>query len=171
MKVSDLQPTEYNSYYSTYINLNGDQSLLEGLKKGRNKTLEFFKSIPHDKLEFRYDVGKWSVKEILQHLIDTERVFAYRAMRIARKDKTALMGYDQDEYVKQSNANKRSIDELLSDFGLLRESTIQMFSGFSTEMLTQIGKASDNPLSPRAAGFIIAGHDKHHIQVIKERYL
>lgn len=171
MKISELKSTEYNPYYGTYIKLNEARPLQKGLSIGLSETLEFFASIPNDKLEYRYEEGKWTIKEICLHLIDTERVFAYRALRIARKDKTPLMGFDQDMFVELSQANHRSMDHLLKEYRSLRESTIDMFSGFSNDMLTYIGEASDSPLSPRAAGFIIAGHEKHHIQVIKERYL
>ena len=171
MKVSDLSPTEFNPYYSVYIDLNKEQDLLEGLSSGLDQTLEFFQTIPKDKLEYRYEVGKWSIKEILQHIIDTERVFTYRAMCIAREDNTALPGFDQDAFVDRSNANGRSIDELLSEYRSLRKSTIQLFIGFSNNILGNIGEASNSPLSPRAAGFIISGHEKHHCTVIKERYL
>jgi len=171
MKVSDLTPSEYNPYYGAYIDLNNEHDLLEGLRIGLDETLNFFKTIPKDKLEYRYEIGKWSIKEILQHLIDTERVFAYRAMRIAREDNTPLMGFDQDVFVERSNANARGINELISEYRFLRESTISLFYGFSDNMLSNIGEASNSPLSPRAAGFIISGHEKHHCKVIRERYL
>lgn len=171
MKVSELRPSEYNAYYKPYIDLNNEHGLLDALRIGLAETLIFFETITKDKLEYRYEEGKWSIKEILQHIIDTERVFAYRAMRIARKDNTPLMGFDQDDYVEQSNANSRDISDLLSEYSFLRESTIHLFNGFTDIMLGNIGEASDSPLSPRAAGFIISGHEKHHCKVIKERYL
>ena len=171
MKVSDLTPSEYSPYYSAYIDLNKEHDLLGGLRIGLDETLNFFKTIPKDKLEYRYEIGKWSIKEILQHLIDTERVFAYRAMRITRGDYTPLVGFDQDVFVERSNANTRGINELISEYSSLRESTIHLFYGFSDNMLNNIGEASNSPLSPRAAGFIISGHEKHHCKVIRERYL
>jgi len=171
MKASDLSSSEYNPYYSVYINLNEDEDLLTGLRNSSSQTQKFFETIPKNKLEYRYDRGKWSIKEILQHIIDTERVFSYRAMRIARKDNTPLTGFDQDTYVERSDADSRDIKELLLEYRTLRESTIQMFYGFTENMLRNVGEASNSPLSPRAAGFIISGHEKHHCRVIKERYL
>ncbi|OUR90678.1 damage-inducible protein DinB [Flavobacteriales bacterium 34_180_T64] len=171
MKRSDLNSNEYNPYYDTYISKSGTQDLNELLGSNHIKFIDFFESIPIDKHEFRYEEGKWTIKEIIQHLIDTERVFAYRALCIARQDRTLFPGFDQDAYVLSCDANSRTMTELISEYKALRITTIIMFNSFSDEMLLEVGIASNSNLSVRAAGFIIIGHENHHSQVIKERYL
>lgn len=171
MFVSEISDSEYGSYYANYISKGGTLSLLSGLEQGMLNTKAFFESVPEDKLEYRYAEGKWTVKEIIQHLIDTEHVFVYRALRFARQDKTTLPGFEQDDYVLASVANRRTRDQLINDYLDLRESTIALFSSFSKKMLEQIGEASSADMSVRAIGFILIGHEKHHIDVIKERYL
>lgn len=167
----DLNPNEFNAYYGTYINKTSGLSLKGGLKSSGELTLSFLKSIPLDKLEYRYAEGKWTIKEIIQHLMDAERIFAYRALRIARMDQTPLPGFEQDDYILPSQANKRSIDDLINEFKAIKSATVALFDSFSDEMLLSLGTASKNSISVRAIGFIIIGHDKHHCEVIKERYL
>ncbi len=171
MFVTEIPESEYASFYANYIKKGGNLSLLSGLEQGMLNTKAFFETIPEDKLEYRYAEGKWTIKEILQHLIDTEHVFVYRALRFARQDKTPLPGFEQDDYVLASVANRRTRDQLLNDYLDLRESTIALFSSFSKKMLEQIGVASNAEMSVRAIGFVLIGHEKHHIDVIKERYL
>lgn len=171
MTAKELRPNEYNPYYQTYINKVGDLELLEGLDSNLEIVLTFFRTIPDDKLEFRYAEGKWNIKEILQHIMDTERIFAYRALRIARQDKTPLPGFDQDDYVLPSKASARNFQSLLHEFVSVRIATLELFKSFDDEMLLATGTASNSSLSARAAGFIIIGHENHHIEVIKERYL
>lgn len=170
MTNADLNPKEFNAYYSTYINKTDGLLLREGLKSSGEKTIAFLKTIPLDKLEYRYAEGKWTIKEIIQHLMDAERIFAYRALRIARKDKTPLPGFEQDDYVIPSQANKRSIEDLLNEFKAIKLATVTLFDSFSDEMLLSLGTASNSPISVRAIGFIIMGHEIHHCNVIKERY-
>ena len=171
MTKNDLSPSEFNTYYGTYIKKTGNLTLRNGLKSSGDKTMLFLKSIPKDKLEFRYAKDKWSIKEIIQHLMDAERVFSYRALRIARQDKTPLPGFKQDDYIQPSQANKRSIKDLMNEYKAIRMSTISLFESFSDDMLLQLGTASNSPVSVRAIGFIIMGHEIHHCQVIQERYL
>ena len=171
MTHQDLNHNEFNPYYGTYIKKSGALTLKEALAVNHIKILEFLGAIPHSKLEYRYTDGKWTIKEIIQHLIDTERVFAYRSMCISRKDKTLFPGFDQDEYVVNCNANQRTIDTLIEEYRSNRLATINLFNSFTNEMLTEIGTASNSNLSVRAVGFIILGHENHHCQVIQERYL
>lgn len=166
----DLKPNEYNAYYGTYINKTEGLSLRDDLKRSGEKTISFLNSIPLDKLEYRYAEGKWTIKEIIQHLMDAERIFAYRALRIARKDQTPLPGFEQDDYILPSQANKRSIDDLINEFKAIKSATVALFDSFSDEMLLSLGTASKNSISVRALGFIIMGHEIHHCNVIKERY-
>lgn len=167
----DISTEEFNSYYQNYIDKSGDLNLLDGLKSNLHSIIHFYESIPLNKLEYRYAEEKWTIKEIIQHLMDAERVFAYRALRVARQDKIDLPGFDQDEYVVTSKANTRSIKSLLDEYKCLRQSTILLFESMSSNDLASIGRASGSPASPRALGFIIVGHENHHKQIIQERYL
>lgn len=172
MTTQDLKPSEYNEYYKRYIDqLSEKTSLRKGYITGKNDVLQFFKSIPEDKLEYRYAPEKWKVKEVFQHLIDTERIFMYRCFRVARRDTTPLMGFDQDIYVKPSMANAKSIENLLNEYEINRNNSIAMIDSLSDEDLSFVGTASGNPMSARAAAFTILGHDIWHMDVIKKRYL
>ncbi len=163
---------EFNEYYTQYVNLVGDaEQLVEALRKGKTNTVTFFNSLSREQLEIRYAEGKWTPKEVLLHLIDTERIFTYRALRISRMDTTPLVGFDQDDFVLTSFANNRSISSLLSEYESVREASISLYENLDAERRAIIGTASESPLSPRAAGYITAGHEKHHITIIKERYL
>lgn len=169
--VNDLNNNEYAPFYRPYIEKAGELDLLRALKQGSENTESFFRSVPKGKLDFRYAEGKWTIKEILLHLIDAERVFAYRALRFSRNDKTPLMGFDENNYVPISEANTRSLESLMDEYLKQRVSTLAMYSNFTEEMLKRSGTASGQQMSVRAAGFVIVGHEKHHLEVIKERYL
>lgn len=171
MTVNDLHAGEYNPYYETYLKKTNDVTLIEGLQNNMDAILSFLKSIPEGKLNFQYEIGKWTIKEMLLHIIDTERIFAYRALRIAREDKTFLPGFDQDAYVLPSKANSRSMQSLLDEYKTVRLSSIALFDSFDDKMLLQKGTASDSPISVRAIGFILIGHENHHCEIIKKRYL
>uniref|UniRef100_UPI00404A2B8D DinB family protein n=1 Tax=Gelidibacter sp. TaxID=2018083 RepID=UPI00404A2B8D len=171
MTANDVSINEYNPFYQTYINKAQNVDLKRGLRQSFETVIEFLNTIPEDKLEYRYADGKWTIKEVIQHIIDAERIFAYRALRIARQDQTPLPGFEENDYVPASFANDRSRDELLSDYKAVREATISLFDSFTDAMLLQIGTASNSPISVRALGFITIGHENHHCQVIKERYL
>ena len=169
---SDLDQTEFNAYYAQYLDkLPVNTNLMESFAQGKKTVIEFFRSIPSNKLEYRYESDKWSVKEILQHLIDTERIFLHRCFRIARNDRTPLTGFDQNAYVEPSGADQKSIDELLDEFSVNRDHSIILLKSLSDENLKFTGNASGYDLSARAAAFIIPGHDLWHIDIIKERYL
>ena len=171
MKASQLLDSEYAPFYANYINRAKNQTLIIGLKSSLDSALSFFETIPEEKLEFSYDVGKWTVKDIIQHLIDAERVFAYRALRFSRQDKMSLPGFDENNYTQVAKANVRSREVLLEEYVAVRKSTILLFKGFSEDTLKLIGMASNSNMSVRAIGFVIIGHEKHHIDVIKSRYL
>jgi len=171
MKASELLIGEYKPYFLTYINKAEGFDLKDGLKSSLNQTLSFFESLPEIKLEYVYAKDKWTIKEIIQHLIDAERVFAYRALRFARGDKHNLPGYDENQYAPSSLANRRSKASLLNEYTHLRQTTISLFDSFTNDMLMQIGLADNGNMSVRAIGFVIIGHEIHHCQVIKERYL
>ena len=171
MKPSSLQSNEYAAFYKPYIEALGDFVLLDELELSSNHFIDFIQSIPSEKHEFRYAEGKWTIKDIVQHLIDTERVLAYRSLRFARKDQTPLHSFDENEYVDATAANKRTLTDLLQEYKAVRSSTLYLYKSFSNEELMYTGIASNNSFTVRAIGFIIAGHQKHHQRIITERYL
>ncbi len=172
MKVSQVQTNEYGSFYSSYISQVSDEySLLEELEISVHRLRNFVQDIPLDKYDYRYAEGKWTIKDILQHLIDSERIFAYRALRFARQDATPLPGFEENEYVSVAGGSERSLRDLLTEMAIVRESTLCLFKTFSTETLLLKGVASENEISVRALGFIIIGHQNHHQRIFEERYL
>jgi uncharacterized damage-inducible protein DinB len=172
MKVQDLNSNEYGTYQYNYLKLvSNDYNLIEELEISLHRFVKFIQDIPMDKFDYSYAEGKWTIKDIIQHIIDAERVFAYRALRFARNDSTELPGYEEDDFAKYANGSKRSIMELLNELSAVRYATLSLFKSFDTEQLSRIGIASNNPMSVRAAGFIIIGHQIHHQNVFMERYL
>ncbi|WP_378188175.1 DinB family protein [Aquimarina sp. W85] len=169
--ITHLSNNEYSSYYSNYIQKAKHEDIVLGLQHSKEEFVSFVTNLPDDKWLFSYADGKWTLVEVLQHLIDTERVFSYRALCFARNDGNSLPGFDQDQYVPFSNANNSSKKEIVSDFIAVRESTISLFKRCTPEMSTRIGEASKSPMSARAVGYIIPGHQQHHFEVIKSRYL
>lgn len=171
MRTTDLSTTDYNPYYRPYIEALGDIELMEGLKLGMDNLIHQIKNIPNEKLTYAYGVGKWTVLEVLVHLIDTERIFQYRALRFYRNDKTPLPGFDQDEYVPVSNANNRSKESIINEYMAVRQSTIALFETFDEGELNRTGMASSAKMSVGAVGLIISGHQKHHQAILESRYL
>lgn len=170
-KMKNLHPSEFAEYYVQYINNVQCLDIVEALENNLDEVIDLVQDeIPEEKYKYRYQPKKWSIQEIIQHLIDAERIFAYRALRIARFDQTPLAGFEEDDYVKVCNADHRSMEDLLQEFVLVRKSTIKLFESFTEEMLLHKGTASNNPISVRAIGYIIPGHCIHHQNVIKERY-
>ncbi len=167
-----LNTTEFDNYYARYIDkLSEKTTLREGFKTGRENVIRFFRSIPENKLEYRYEEKKWTIKEILQHLIDTERIFMYRCFRIARNDTTALAGFDQNIYIEPSNANGKSIENLINEFEVNRNNSICLLDSLTDKDLCFMGDANGGNMSARAAAFTIIGHDIWHMEVIEQRYL
>jgi hypothetical protein len=162
---------EYPEFYKPYISKLDSDDLLVTLEEAHRQSLALFGSFPEDKWEYRYAEGKWSVKELLGHLLDAERIFSTRALRFSRNDQTPLPGFDQDDYVPQSNVEHRTVPDLLQEWTWIRKANISMFENFSSEMLTRVGEASGWPISVMAIGFVMAGHELHHQEVFRERYL
>lgn len=172
MKIQELNSNEYGAYYYNYLKLvSNEYNLVEELEISLHRFIKFVQDIPMDKFDYRYAEGKWTIKDIIQHIIDAERVFSYRALRFARNDATELPGYDEDDFADFANGSQRSIMDLLNELSAVRYATLSLFKSFNSEQLVRIGIASKNPMSVRAAGFIIIGHQNHHQQVFKERYL
>ena len=172
MRITDIQPDEYAEYQQAYISLVDDAwSLTEELEVSVHAFIKFVQDIPIDKYDYRYAKGKWTIKDIIQHLIDTERIFAYRALRFARNDSTALPGFEENAYAAVANGSDRKLQEMLVELALVRQCTIALFKSFTEEDLLRRGVASGYNLSVRAVGFIIIGHQNHHMKIFKERYL
>ena len=171
--MSRPERNEYSEYYQPYLDIipPGDSGLNELLNSSLEACNSLFESIEPGKENYRYAEGKWSIKELLQHMIDTERVFAYRALRFARADSTVLPGFDENLYVETCEAAERSLSTLLEEFNLMRKSNMIMFASMSENGLKRKGQVDGNVFSVRALGFIISGHLLHHLKVIEERYL
>ncbi|MGH7599140.1 MAG: DinB family protein [bacterium] len=171
-KIEKPREGEYAPYTIMYIGLLPDDGLvLKHLQDNLQATKNFTLSLPAEKLAHRYAAGKWTIKEILVHISDDERIYAYRALRFARNDKTELPGFEQDDYARYSGANARSLDDILEELTTVRNATISLFNSFDSDALTRSGVANGNIMSVRAAAHHIAGHELHHINIIKERYL
>ena len=171
MKASQLPVKEYAEYFFPYVSVLGDVTLIEELEISLHEFIRFVQNIPMDKFDYRYAEDKWTIKEIIQHVIDTERIFAYRALRISRNDQTPLPGFDENEYSNNTEANKRGLQDLLTELSAVRHSNIFLFKSFSEEQLQRTGIASNAGISVRAIGFIMIGHQKHHQNIFEERYL
>ncbi|MDR9456188.1 MAG: DinB family protein [Salegentibacter sp.] len=172
MKVSDLNKEDYHEFYQTYIDkLPGDKTLGSLLKENQEDLREVLSIITPEKLGFSYAAGKWTLAEVLQHMIDVERIFQYRALCIARNDRTSLPGFDHDAYVPESDANRRDLESLKTEFKNVRSSGIDLYMSFSEEMLQRKGMVNNNTTSAGAIGFITIGHTIHHLEHLKEKYL
>lgn len=160
-----------NKYFSYYIEQVDNQNVIEGLMTHKEVIINLYKSLSEEQKNFRYDIGKWSPHEILGHLTDTERIFGFRAFSIARGEKQSLPGFDENEYAEAAKFSEISFESLLEQYRLVREGSIALFNTFSEEVSSQIGFANGNPVSARALICMIAGHELHHLKILKERYL
>ena len=168
--VQSPSETEYAPFFGRYIDRVTDQDIVSALRSSHEVLLALLRTFPEAKGGHRYAEGKWSVKEVIQHITDTERIMSYRALRFARKDATALPGFEEDDYAASSNADRRSLADLITEFEVVRTSTILLFESFNDEMLKAQGTANGKAMSVRASGCMIAGHGLHHGQVLEERY-
>lgn len=169
-KIEKPSPAEYAHFYSGYIAKVGDESVLDFLRKQSKEFVEFLKQIPQDKLLYRYEEGKWSVAEVLGHIIDTERVMAYRALRFARADKAVLSGYEQDDYVLTGRFDERSLESLIAEFEGCRVSNLEFAQALNEEESLRTGEANGAVFSVRALLYVMAGHLQHHWDILNERY-
>lgn len=168
-----MRPTEntYPIYYENYISLVKQNNIKDALIDNEKESLAFFNSLSSDCGDFAYEKGKWTIKEVLNHLIDTERVFSYRALRFARNDGQLLPSYEQDHFVANSESNKRTLKDLIEEFISVRKATISLFCSLSEDALKRIGLTGAGKTTVIAIGFTICGHAIHHINVINARYL
>jgi hypothetical protein len=157
-------------FHHTYINHVSQDDLTTAFSVQGPAFIKFIESIPPDKYDYRYADGKWTIKEVLQHIIDAERVFAYRALRFARKDGTPLPGFDENLFAENARADKREWKDLVEEFKVVRKSSEYLFNSFDEDQLEATGISNNNPVYVRAIGYIIVGHCMHHTKVLKERY-
>lgn len=170
MRLSELEQNEFNHFYATYLNMVGEEELLEALEKSRDWFVEYTSSRSIAQLGHSYGPDKWTVAEVLLHIIDTERVFQYRAFRFSRNDKTALPGFDHNSYVKECESEKRTKEAIIEEFLAVREASLTLFKSLTEGQIKRIGTASDMPWSVAALGFVISGHLKHHAKILEDRY-
>lgn len=171
-KIEKPAEGEYAPYAISYIGLLPDDGLvLKHLRDNLEATKAFILSLPEERLAHRYAEGKWTIKEIVAHISDDERIYVYRALRFARNDRTELPGFEQDDYALYSGANERSVKDLLDELTTVRQATISLFQGLDDEALLRAGVADGKVMSVRAAAYHIAGHELRHVNIIRERYL
>ncbi|WP_350285960.1 DinB family protein [uncultured Croceitalea sp.] len=171
MIAASLPEDECHSYYRPYVNLLGDNELLPALNNGAVQMNDFMSTLQLDRLRYTYGDGKWTVAEVLMHIIDAERIFQYRALRFARNDASPLMGFEQDDFIVESGAERKTIADILKEYQTVRSATLALFESFTQAQLQRLGEANSATVSVRALGFIIAGHQLHHMNVLLERYL
>lgn len=164
-------PTEHPPYFQTYIDLVPHGDVLRILEEQAAGTLALLSGIGEERAGHRYAPGKWSIKEVVGHIIDSERVFAYRALRFGRNDPTPLPGFEGDDYVREGGFDGRSLADLAAELSEVRRTSVTLFRGLPAEALGRRGVANDGELTVRCFPYILAGHERHHVSVIRERYL
>jgi len=164
-------PGDYAPYYERYISLLPDENIISILEDQKKTSEEFLKTLSEEQGNIFYAEGKWTIKEVIGHIIDVERVMAYRALCFSRGEKQNQPGFEQDDYIANGNYNGRTLDDLINEFIAVRNANLIMIKNFSDEMLKLSGIASDNKVTVLALVYIIAGHERHHIKIIKEKYL
>ena len=162
---------EYDPYYERYISLVENDDIVATLASQPTHLQDLVTGLPEEKGAFAYEEGKWSIKEVISHLIDGERMFAYRLFRISRGDETPIEGFEQDGYIENANANGRSFGELLEEFSLLRRANLMLVKNLDDDGWTRVGTANNVKITSRALIYIMAGHIDHHFGILKERYL
>lgn len=162
---------EFAQYYARYLAQVPDGDVVATLTSQIDDTLAFLRALPAPRAAYRYAEGKWSVKEVVGHIADAERIFAYRALRIARGDETPLPGFDQDPYVRAANFDARSLLALASELESVRRATLTLLRSMDDESLRRRGVASGAPVTARALAYIIAGHERHHMEILRTRYV
>jgi hypothetical protein len=162
---------EYPPYMQQYVDRADTDNILESLITEHYETIDLITSVDEETLQYRYAPDKWNIKEIIQHIMDAERVFNYRALRFARKDQTNLPGFDENAFAIHSHASMRHIHDMVREFSVIRAATVELFKSFDEEMCKQTGHANGKTFSVNAFPYIVLGHELHHRWVIEERYL
>ncbi len=163
-------PDEYPAFAEQYVSLITGNDILGTLRIQLNQTATLFSGRSERDADFRYAPEKWTVKEVLGHIADAERIFAYRALRIARGDQTPLAGFEQDDYVREGHFNKRKLADLAAEFADVRLASLALFSSFGADVWSRRGVANNSAVTVRALAFIVAGHELHHRRILEERY-
>lgn len=158
-------------FYHHYVSLVQEMNLSEALEQSNKLLIDLLNNVPENNGEFRYATGKWSIKEVICHMMDAERIFAYRALRFARNDSTELAAFEENNYAPEANAHARTLKQLLSEAVTLRKTTLDLFASFTPDMLQRKGTANKSTVSVINLGYIIAGHETHHRNILNERYL
>ena len=164
-------PSEYAPYYGRYIEKVPDGPIVDLLRTQVRGTLELLRALPEAKGDHRYAPGKWTIKQVVGHVIDTERVFGYRALRFGRSDTTQLPGFEQDDYAGAGGFAARSLRHLADELETVRRGTVLLYEGFDEGAWSRKGIAAENPVTVRALAYIIAGHELHHVRLLREKYL
>jgi hypothetical protein len=164
-------PTEYAEYYGKYVSLVPESDIVQAMKAEGVQTVELLRGLTEEQGNYAYAEGKWTIKELIGHINDTERIFAYRLLRFARNDSTPLEGFDQDPYVLASNYNALSLTDVVDEFAAIRQVTLATLKNLDAEAWTRAGIASDNSVTVRALAYIMLGHERHHVAILKEKYL
>jgi len=165
------EKNEYDAYYEKYVSLVEETDIVSVLENQSNDLQNLLAEISEDKSFHSYSEGKWTIKELVGHIIDGERIFAYRALRIGRADATPLEGFEQDGYIENANFNERTLADLTEEFLLLRRANNLFFKNLSDVAWLRVGRASDAAVSVRALAYIMVGHVRHHANILRERYL
>jgi len=163
--------TEYAPYYERYVGLVPTGDIVQTLSTQLEETLAALNAISEAQAGYRYAPGKWSIKEVIGHIIDSERIFAYRALCFARNDSRPIAGFEQDDYMKNSDFDARTLADLAAEFEHVRRGNVMLFRSLSDAAWNRVGIASDAEVSVHALGYMIAGHERHHMNILKERYL
>lgn len=173
IKYTMIPKNEYAPYFGLYIKPIEEKGfdILEALEDTQKNFDSVLAGLPLEKQNYAYAEAKWTVKQVIQHIIDTERVFCYRALAIARNGSTELPGFDQDVFAAFDNSSERDYDDLLEEMRIVRQGSILLFKSFTKEAIERIGVASRNKISVRAIGLVLSGHQNHHLKIIEERYL
>jgi uncharacterized damage-inducible protein DinB len=158
-------------FYQRYVQHVQHLDAIEALKVSNQQMIDCITILPEEKEDFAYAPGKWTIKELLTHIADAERIFAYRALTFSRNDKTPLPGFDENAYVPESNARSRTLTSIADELYNLRASTIDLFQNCSPSMLQRRGLANNTEITVLALAYVVAGHEIHHLNIIKERYL
>ncbi len=164
-------PSTLSAYQKSYIDYVPGGDLVRILEQNMEASIQLAKNIPKEKLSYRYAEGKWSIPEIFVHISDCERIFSYRILRISRGDKTPLAGFEQDEYAKEANVNERNFEDILEEFIAVRRATISLLKSFNNNLIERTGIANNTEISVLKIAYMLAGHEMHHIKVMKEKYL
>lgn len=169
--ISKPQPGEYAEWSAGYIAKVPNGPILEILEYLRDSTYSFFSRMTAEQADYTYQEGKWTIKENLAHMIDAERVFSFRAFCFSRGEQQPLPGFSQDDYMRHANIEEHTIQDLAHEFKVVRESSLYVYRSLTDEQAMLIGTASNHPVSVRALVYMTAGHELHHLDILKERYI